>query len=268
MKTIIILILLFTLIPACSENKQNNIKENEQKANIKLENNSTAQDLKIKIIDKIPHDENAYTQGLVYHNGFLYESTGQYGESTLRKLDTNGNIIKQIDIEAKYFAEGISIINNKIYMLTWMETTCFVFDLHTFDKIKEYRYTGQGWGLTNIENDLYLSNGSNNIYVFDEKFTYKHTIPIYQNNEPKYLINEMEFIGDKIYANIYQHDVIAVIDVKSGEVLQEIDASILRAEVYEQENAEVLNGIAYNKEQDIFYLTGKNWKYIFKAKIN
>lgn len=268
MKIFSILILFLALFPACSENKKTEIKtEITTTKNNNLSENKII-DYKITIIDKIPHDENAYTQGLIYHDGFLYESTGQYGESSLRKLDTNGNIIKKVDIESKYFAEGITIIDDKIYMLTWMETTCLVFNINSFEKIEEFRYQGQGWGLSNIGNDLYQSNGSNNIYVYDNKFTYKYLIPVYQNNEEIYFINELEIVKDKIFANIYQKDIIAIIDIKTGEVIQEVDASLLRAEVNDQSDAEVLNGIAYNKEQDIFYLTGKNWKYIFKVKIN
>jgi len=263
----IIILIIFTFLQSC--NSENQTKQDIQtiKELSKNEVNSD-KELSIKILDKIPHDTNAYTQGLMYYNGYLYESTGQYGLSSLRKLDTNGNILKKVDIPSQFFAEGLTIFKNKIYLLTWMETVCFVYDIESFEKITEFRYHGQGWGLTNNNNDLIFSNGSNNIFVFDEKFSLKYNLPVYYGSQPQHYLNELEFVNDQIFANIYQEDFIALIDYKSGNLLQKIDASELRFALDGQENAEVLNGIAYNKDSDIFYLTGKNWKYLYKVKIN
>lgn len=272
MKLINLILPLFAVLISCSDatqkdheiiNTKKNIEVNQQSI-INVESYSN-----IEIIERIPHDTNAYTQGLAYNNGFLYESTGQYGESTLRQINPNtGEIIRKLDLDDQYFAEGLTILNDKIYILTWMETVCFVYDLNTFTLLNQFRYKGQGWGLTNENKNLIFSNGTNNIFIFDDSFNFKYNLPAYNKNKPQYYLNELEYIDGLIFANVYQKDEIAVIDYVTGEVVSMIDASILRDEVYTQTNAEVLNGIAYDKTNNIFYLTGKNWKYIFKVKIN
>jgi glutamine cyclotransferase len=266
---LVFLIILLSLSIACSQNgdkdKYNTLNK---KSEITEQINPFKEYSYFEIIDTLEHDVNSYTQGLFYYKGFLYESTGQYGESTLKKLDPNtGEVLKKIDLEDKYFAEGMTIVNDKIYLLTWMETVCFVFDVNTFEKIEEYRYPGQGWGLTHKNNELIMSNGSNNLLVYDLSFNHQFTIPVYNKNNVQYNINEMEFVDGHILANIYGQDEIAIINYQTGDIINNINASYLRNGESNNPNAEVLNGIAYDKEDKVYYLTGKNWQNMYKVKI-
>ena len=259
---------------ACSSDKNQSDYKAEPASKVQVNDNSSSEEpstkySEIKIIEKLPHDTNAYTQGLYFYKGFLYETTGQYSESSLRKIDpNNGEILNKVNLPPQYFAEGMTIVNDEVYILTWMETVCFVYDVNTFKKLREYRYQGQGWGLTHNNGNLIMTNGSSNLYVYDLEFNFKHTIPVYYNNSTQFNLNELEFTNNYVFANIYTQDAIAVIDYQTGDVVSKIDASILRAEVYGQQDAEVLNGIAYDAATETFYLTGKNWHLLFKAKIN
>lgn len=223
-----------------------------------------------EIIKELPHDTQAYTQGFIYHNGFLYESTGQYRKSSLRKINPNtGEIIKNIKIPDKYFAEGLTIFNNKIYQLTWFENTGFIYDLETMKQIGSFSYYGEGWGLTNDDKHLILSDGSNVLrYIDPTNFEVVKTLTVLnENSYPMRNLNELEYVAGYIWANIYMENYIVQIDPKTGRVVSRIDLTPLRDKLTIGPETDVLNGIAYDKESDVFYFTGKNWNKIFIAKL-
>lgn len=224
----------------------------------------------IKVIRTIPHDTLAFTQGFFYHEGFLYESTGQYGKSSLRKINPfTGRIEKKVEIEAEYFGEGIALHKDKIYWLTWQNGLCFVFDLQTFKKEKEIPYAGEGWGITNYDNNLLVvSDGTNALKVIDpSNFRILNTILVFAGESPISNLNELENIEGDIWANIWMQDKIAVIDKQSGKVKFFVDVSLLRKYINEDANVDVINGIAYDKKNKRLYLTGKFWPYIFEVVI-
>lgn len=248
--------------------------------NKKVENGLTEQkqsqnynsDVKYKVlypvIKKIyPHDEKAYTQGLYYKNGYLYESTGLYGESTLRKNDIlTGNSLKKISLLPIYFGEGITIQNDKIYQLTWTNKKGFVYDMNSFQKIGEFVYPTEGWGITSDGKSLIVSDGTNFLTFYDPvTFEITKTISVQFQNQSVMNLNELEFVDGKIYANVYMTDKIAIINSENGNVEQWIDISSLRMQLDDPSAAEVSNGIAFNPETKTFYLTGKYWSNLFEV---
>ena len=224
-----------------------------------------------KIINEYPHDITSYTQGLEFYNGVLYESDGQYKESRLRKLDyKTGEVLKNINLANEYFAEGLTILNNKIYQLTWRENTGFVYDLNTFEKISSFKYgkSKEGWGFCNDGTSLYKSDGSENIWLLNpETLVEEDYIQVYTNKGKIVEINEMEWIEGKIYANRYQKDGVAIINPKNGAVIGVIDFSPLKKLVTQHEGLDVLNGIAYNPETKTIFVTGKRWDKLFEVEI-
>jgi glutamine cyclotransferase len=260
----------------CSNNKndrylQQNIKPSFSKDSSTLTTTSKeAPVYKVKVIRTIPHDTLSFTQGLFFHNGFLYESTGQYEKSSLRKINPiNGEVIQKISIEPEYFGEGIALHKGKIYMLTWQNNTCLVFDLSTFKKEREIQYAGEGWGITNYDSfTLVQSDGTNILKVVDPtNFTILNTIPVFYETSPISNLNELENIEDDIWANIWMKDTIVVIDKKTGKVKYFVDVSSLRKYLSESANVDVINGIAYDTKSKRIYLTGKDWPYIFEVEI-
>ncbi len=228
-----------------------------------------------KIINSFPHDTKAYTQGLEYYNGFLYETTGRRGQSTLRKVEINtGKVLKKIDLDKQYFGEGMTILNGKIFWLTWQAKKGFVFDLETFTQEKEFTYnnSAEGWGFTNNGEELIKSDGTNKIWFLDtENQKEKRFIQVYTNKYAVDDLNELELIDDKLYANKYQQNVIVIIDIKTGEVLGVADLTDLKTEMEKTQklvaNDEVLNGIAFDKENNRLFVTGKNWGKLFEIEL-
>ncbi|AJR04335.1 glutaminyl-peptide cyclotransferase [Siansivirga zeaxanthinifaciens] len=224
-----------------------------------------------KIINEYPHDITSYTQGLEFYNGVLYESDGQYKESRLRKLDyKTGEVLKNINLANEYFAEGLTILNNKIYQLTWRENTGFVYDLNTLEKISSFKYgkSKEGWGFCNDGTSLYKSDGSETIWLLNpETLVEEDYIQVYTNKGKIVEINEMEWIEGKIYANRYQKDGVAIINPKNGAVIGVIDFSPLKKLVTQHEGLDVLNGIAYNPETKTIFVTGKRWDKLFEVEI-
>jgi len=225
--------------------------------------------LSLKIIRSMQHDPEAYTQGLFVDGDILFESTGQYGFSSLRKVDINtGTILAKESIGIQYFGEGITLLNDKIYMLTWQSEKGFIFDKNSLKKIGEFSYKGEGWGIASDDSMLYMSDGSNIIKLLDPtNFQVTNMITVTYNGSPLNMLNELEIVGDSIYANIYTYDAIAIIDKNSGNVLQVLDAGELRKKIGNIQNAEVLNGIAYNPKNKRFILTGKNWDKYFEVEL-
>ncbi len=223
------------------------------------------------IVNVYPHDTSSYTQGLQWHNGFLYEGTGLEGQSHLMKVNLkDGAPIQKISIDKSLFGEGITIINNKIYQLTWKNNKVFVYDLATLKPIKEFHWDHDGWGLTNNGKELLISTGGNNIYFVDpETFRILNTISVNSNYGPLGDINELEYVNGKIYANIYGSDYIAVINPETGSVESKLDfTGLLQKSGKTYEGADVLNGIAYDSSKNSFYITGKKWPALFEVKLN
>jgi glutaminyl-peptide cyclotransferase len=228
-----------------------------------------------EIVNEYKHDKKAFTQGLVFHKGFLYEGTGgQSGDefdSSLRKVELEtGKVLQKFDLSDDYFGEGVVILNDKIYQLTWKSGIAFVYDLNDFKLLKEFRYSGEGWGLTTDGTNLFQSDGTHIIRVIDpETFKTTRTIVVYdENKKPLFRLNELEYIKGEIWANIWQQGRIARIDPKDGKLLGWIDLTALeRDEQRKSDNADVLNGIAYDAENDKIFVTGKMWKSLFEIKV-
>jgi glutaminyl-peptide cyclotransferase len=217
---------------------------------------------------------------LVFHNGFFYESTGEYGDSTLRKVEIeSGKVLQKHDLSEDYFAEGMTILNGKIYQITWKEKTGFVYDLNNFKLIREFPYQGDGWGLTNDGKNLILSDGTHVIRFLDpETFQTVRTITVLrEGGKPQLDLNELEYVKGEIWANIWRADDpqilgkpnhIARIDPNSGKILGWIDlGNISPEDVKRDPSSNVLNGIAYDEATDRIFVTGKNWKKLFEIKI-
>jgi glutamine cyclotransferase len=221
------------------------------------------------LVNRWPHDPTAFTQGLVFYDGALVESEGLYGHSSLRKVDLQtGKILKKADVPHKYFAEGLTVFQEKIFQLTWREDVCFVYDPHTFTLTSLLAYTGEGWGLTHDDQYLILSDGTNRLKFLDPvSLRVVRTISVYDGDRSLTDLNELEFIKGEIYANIWHTDRIVRIDPNSGRILGWIDlAGLLPASERSDEEA-VLNGIAYDEAHDRLFVTGKLWPAIFEIRL-
>lgn len=238
---------------------------------ITILNSETPKIYTYKIINEYPHDITSYTQGLEFFNDHLYESTGQYKESKLRQVNyKTGEIIKNIDLADEYFGEGLTILNDKIYQLTWKEGTGFIYDINTFNKLSSFKYgnSKEGWGFCNNNKMLYKSDGSEKIWLLNpETLTEQEYIQVYTNNGKIVGINEMEWVNGKIYANRYQKDGVAIINPQNGGVIAVIDFSPLKKRVTQHDGLDVLNGIAYNPTTKTLFVTGKRWDKIFEVEI-
>jgi glutamine cyclotransferase len=224
--------------------------------------------LNVKLLRAYPHDPHAFTQGLEYYRGYLYESTGIAGRSTLRKvaLET-GQVLQQVNLPPQYFGEGLTILHGKIYQLTWLSKKGFIYDLHSFRQIGEFPYDTEGWGLTHDDNSLIISDGSNKIRYLDPvSFAVTRTIEVYAGDQGVVNLNELEYVKGEIFANIWHSPRIARVDSRSGQVVAWIDlTSIVSMEPHREED--VLNGIAYDQAGDRLFVTGKNWSKLFEIKV-
>jgi glutamine cyclotransferase len=220
----------------------------------------------IEINNIFPHDNLAFTQGLFYDGEYLYESTGLYGRSSLRKVELEtGNIISQIDISNKYFCEGMTIWQDKIYQITWKEKTGFIYNKDVFVLEDSFSYsTAEGWGLTHNHSHLIMSDGSSSIYFLNPStFEIDSTIIIKDNGSEVNRLNELEYIDSDIYSNIWFQDRIARISSKTGTIIGWLDFATIK----NSEPNGVLNGIAYDKTKDRLYITGKKWDNIYEVTL-
>ncbi|MEZ4779298.1 MAG: glutaminyl-peptide cyclotransferase [Flavobacteriaceae bacterium] len=224
-----------------------------------------------KILETYPHDIKAYTQGLEFKNDTLYESTGQRMHSSLRKTNyKTGEVLQKVALEDQYFGEGITILNNKIYQLTWQAKTGFIYRLNTLEKTGTFVYTQskEGWGLCNDGSKIYKSDGTEKIWTLNaNNLAEEDYIEIYTNHSIIDKVNELEWVEGKIYANIYQKDAIAIVNPTNGAVEGVINMKGLQDQVTQHTTLDVLNGIAYKGEPNILYVTGKNWDKLFKIEI-
>lgn len=228
---------------------------------------SRARALRVEVIRELPHETTAYTQGLLWRDGWLYESTGQYGRSHLNRIDpATGAVAQQVPIPPVFFGEGLALVGDELFMLTYHAERAFVYDIESFEADRMYRYQGEGWGLCYNGSRLVMSNGSDRLAFRDpETFEEISSISVTRNDRPQFQINELECVGDVVYANIYQDDYIVVIDPATGRVTDQIDASGLLTPD-EAEGVDVLNGIAHDPTTDTFYITGKWWPKMFEVR--
>jgi len=216
-----------------------------------------------------PHDRGAFTQGLVYLDGTLLESTGLNGQSSLRKVDLEtGSVLKRVDVPAEYFAEGLAVLNGRLFQLTWRNETGFVYDLESFQKEKEFTYPGQGWGLTTDGQWLIMSDGTEQIRFLDPAtFEEKRRITVLAHGAPVNRLNELEYIKGEIFANVWGTDYVVRIDPASGRVVGVVDFTGLLPQEDRDDNTDVLNGIAYDANGDRLFVTGKRWPRLFEVRL-
>ena len=227
------------------------------------------------IVNTYPHDPTAFTQGLEFHNGILYEGTGgKEGDdfySSLRRVElATGKVLKKHDLAREYFGEGITILGDKIYQLTWREMTAFEYDLNDFRLLRELRYSGEGWGLANDGTNLIMSDGTHVIrFVNPADFKTLRTIVVKdEKGKPIMQLNELEMVNGEIWANIWQSGWILRINPADGKLLGRIDMnSLADDEMRKNPKADVLNGIAYDPAGDRLFVTGKNWRRLFEIKL-
>jgi glutaminyl-peptide cyclotransferase len=223
------------------------------------------------ILETYPHDPQAYTQGLEFNNDTLYESTGQYSLSTLRKTEyTTGEVLQQVAIGNQYFGEGLTVLGDKVFQLTWKSDLGFIYNKDTFKKTGTFVYgkSKQGWGMCNDGENIYKSDGTERIWTLDkETLAEQKFIEVYTNKSKIDTINELEWVEDKIYANVYRKDAIAIVNPTSGAVEGVINLKGLKDRVTQTTTLDVLNGIAYKGEPNILYVTGKNWDKLFKIEV-
>jgi len=222
-----------------------------------------------KVINSYPHDRHAFTQGLFYDRGSLYESTGQETESSLRQVEiTTGKVIRQLNLESSLFGEGITLYGDRIFQVTWTSKVGFVYEKETFRQINKIYYPTQGWGLTTFGDKIVMSDGTNILYFYEpELFTVVSKIEVYDNEKKVDSLNELEYIDGEIWANIWMEDRIARIDPGSGKVIAYIDLQGLLSESERSPDAEVLNGIAYDKEGRRIFVTGKRWPKLYEIRV-
>jgi glutamine cyclotransferase len=243
----------------------------EVKSKITILNNVQPKIFTYKIINEYPHDITSYTQGLEFYKGELYESTGQYGASKLRKVNyKTAEVLENVNLPKQYFGEGITILNNNIYLLTWQENTGFIYDATTFEKKSSFTYgqSKEGWGICNDGNTLYKSDGTENIWLLNSKTQIEENkIQAYHNKGKVIGLNELEWVNGKIYANRYQLNGVAIINPTNGGVEGVIDFSPLKKLVKQHKGLDVINGIAYNPETQTIFVTGKRWDKIFEVEV-
>jgi len=221
-----------------------------------------------QIVKTYPHDREAFTQGLEYRNGFLYEGTGLHGRSSLRKVKLEtGVVLQKLSLPAQYFGEGISVIGDRIVQLTWQSEVGFVWGLHDFKLQNKFTYRGEGWGLTTDSKNLYFSDGTDEIRVLDGKtLTETRRIRVRENGQPLKDLNELEWMEGEILANVWQTDRIVKINPLDGRVTGSVDlAGILPWN--ERAGTDVLNGIAYDAAGKRLFVTGKLWPKLFEIKL-
>jgi glutaminyl-peptide cyclotransferase len=242
----------------------------------KAKQETTADPLKMNyaIRSMWPHYPEAFTQGLLIHNGELFESTGQFGTSWIGIVDINtGKVDKKVVLDKQYFGEGIAILNNKIFQLTWQNKVGFVYDLKTYKKLKDFRFDSfakEGWGLTHDNVNLIMSDGTNNLHYLDTvTLEVVKSVKVTDDNGPVKNLNELEYIEGFVFANVWQTNLILKIDPQSGKVVGRIDLSKLASDARKASpQVDVLNGIAWHSETKSVLVTGKNWPNIYILKID
>jgi glutamine cyclotransferase len=228
---------------------------------------SPVEQLRVQVLKTYPHDRGAFTQGLLLHQGSLYESTGQVGQSSLRQVEVEtGRVVRKLDVPRPYFAEGLALVGDRLIQLTWQHGRAFVYDRRTFQKQRELTYQGEGWGLCHDGSNLVMSDGSANLTIRrPSDFSVVKTVHVTLNGRPYPQLNELECVDGSVYANVWQTETIVRIDPASGQVTQQISAAKLLSPI-ERQGVDVLNGITYDPADQTFLLTGKYWPKLFRVK--
>ena len=234
-------------------------------------NGSTPKLYSYELLNTYPHDITSYTQGLEFYKGVLYESTGQYGESKLRALNyKNDAILNNVNLSRSYFGEGLTVINDKIYQLTWKEGRGLIYDVNTFEILGSFNYgqSKEGWGLCNDGRQLYKTDGSENIWILNaETLEEERFVQAYTNKGRLTNLNELEWVEGKIYANRYQKNGVAIINPINGAIEAVLDFKDLKNKVTNHPGLDVLNGMAYNPDTKTLFVTGKRWDKLFEVRI-
>ncbi|MBP1710716.1 MAG: putative glutamine cyclotransferase [Deltaproteobacteria bacterium] len=223
----------------------------------------------IVVVNVYPHDPANFTQGLFFHQGYFYESTGLHGRSFLYRKDIKtGKTLQKVKIAQEYFGEGLALLKNKIYQLTWKSGIVFVYDSQTFQTSGRMKYEGEGWGLTSDGRHLLMSNGSSTITIREpDSFKVVRKIDVLDGNRPVDGLNELEFIKGEIWAHIFTEDMIVRISPKSGRVVGWIDLSVLRSYLPQNAQVDVINGLAYDAKEKRIFVTGKLWPNVFEIQV-
>jgi glutamine cyclotransferase len=221
-----------------------------------------------RVINRYPHDETAFTQGLVFLGNRLYESTGLFGKSTLRKVDLqSGNVLQLTRLEENVFGEGLTVLNNRLIQLTWRAGVAFVYDINSLRKTGQFHYHGEGWGSTTIDDELIVSNGSAILtWLTPEQHRITHAIHVREGSRSVQGLNELEYVEGKVLANVWPSDCIAEIDQETGQITGWIDLTGLYREPDRPNSRAILNGIAYDKDKQRLFVTGKLWPYVYEIE--
>lgn len=235
------------------------------------ETSAPPEPLVYRVVRTLPHDSTAYTQGLLFHEGLLYESTGRYGESTVRTVDpSDGSVLSRVALDSMYFAEGLALVGDRLIQLTWKEGVARVLDLQTLDSIGSFSYGGEGWGLCHDGSSLWMSDGTSTLTRRDpETFAVLQTVDVTSGGRSVYSLNELECVGSDLWANVYQRDEIVRVDAATGRVTGVLNAASLTRDAGRAGDREaVLNGIAYSPETGTFFVTGKWWSTMYEISID
>ena len=223
---------------------------------------------KVKVVKEYPHDSGSYTQGLFFHRGELYESTGQYGSSTFRKVDlASGDALEKLDFNRKYFVEGSVVLGDNLYILTWESKVAFIYDAATLEYKSTYSYPREGWGLTTDGKQLIASDGTSRLYFLDGEYKLQRSVEVKLDGRPVRYLNELEYIDGKVWANVYTTDLIVIINPSTGAVEATVDCTGLLPSKLRDNRTDVLNGIAYDPATHKTYLTGKYWKRLYEVEV-
>jgi len=222
-----------------------------------------------EVINAYPHDPTAFTQGLIYHNGYLYESTGLYSQSSLRQVElVTGEVLQQVNLPPDTFGEGLTLWEDTLLQLTWREGTGFIYDREDFTLLGQFTYPTEGWGLTHDGDRLIMTDGSHYLFFIDPaSFQVTDSVAVLDQGEPVERLNELEFINGQVFANIWLTDEIVRIDPTSGAVLGWVDLHGLLPEDLRNPDTDVLNGIAYDPEGNRLWVTGKNWPQLYEIRL-
>ena len=283
------LLILFAVFAAACKNdapanrsavNNNSVANTVKNINAAVQTAGKLPEYSYDIVNTYPHDPKAFTQGLVFYNNFFYEGTGgrqsDTFHSSLRKVEVeSGKVVQKVDLDGKYFGEGITIFNDKIYQITWQEKKAFVYDVNDFKILKEFSYFGEGWGITHDATNLIMSDGTQVLrFINPENFQVVRTLVVTDGKGKEVdEINELEYIKGEIWANVWHSEEIgkpnhiARIDPTSGKLLGWIDLGGISPDDVERDPENTLNGIAYDAERDRIFVTGKNWKKLFEIKI-
>lgn len=254
------------LFSSCSETQ--NPGSNPDKAPGSAEKKTSESQDSFTVLNSFPHDPTAFTQGLVYRDGVLYESTGLYGKSSLRKTDpATGKVLAKTDLPREFFGEGLTVIGDKIYQLTWKSGRGFIYGRENLKRAGSFTYSTEGWGLTDNGTQLIMSDGTEKLYFLSPKsFEVTKVLSVKENGTAVARLNELEYAEGKIYCNIWHSDDIVVVDPESGMVEKRINLGRLRERLSLSNQAGVLNGIAWKSSSRTFLVTGKNWSEVFEIR--